>query len=110
MVLTTGSMSLRLRHETRFPLMGPTVESLRLADQLASAWVSLAATGFLNNPRTPEWPTYDVRNRTTMVFGEPSSAVNDPRRPVPSVLGEGRDGWCSARFGFELSLALECLW
>jgi para-nitrobenzyl esterase len=26
-------------HETRFPLMGPTVENLRLSDQLASAWV-----------------------------------------------------------------------
>ncbi|HKQ76077.1 MAG TPA: carboxylesterase family protein [Blastocatellia bacterium] len=67
-------------HETRFPLMGPTADSLRLADQLASAWVSLAATGNPNNPRTPEWPAYDAKNRATMVFGDPSNAVNDPRR------------------------------
>jgi para-nitrobenzyl esterase len=67
-------------HDIRFPLMGPTAESVRLADQLASSWVSLAATGNPNNPRTPEWPAYDVGNRTTMVFGDPSNAVNDPRR------------------------------
>jgi para-nitrobenzyl esterase len=67
-------------HETRFPLMGPTADASRLADQLASAWVSLAATGNPNNPRTPEWPVYDVKNRATMVFGDPSHAVNDPRR------------------------------
>ncbi|QQS49603.1 MAG: carboxylesterase/lipase family protein [Acidobacteriota bacterium] len=67
-------------HETRFPLTGPSAGSLRLADQLASAWVSLAATGNPNNPRTPEWPVYDVKNRTAMVFGDPSNAVNDPRR------------------------------
>ena len=67
-------------HDTRFPLMGPTDDSVRLADQLASAWVSLASTGNPNNPRTPEWPVYDSKNRTTMVLGSPSIAVNDPRR------------------------------
>lgn len=67
-------------HETRFPLMGPTDNSLRLADQLASAWVSLAASGDPNNPRTPEWPAYDMKSRMTMVFGDPSNTVSDPRR------------------------------
>ena len=67
-------------HDIRFPLMGPTADSVRLADQLASAWVSLAATGNPNNPRTPDWPAYDAKSRTTMVFGDPSNAVNDPRR------------------------------
>ena len=33
------------------------------------------ATGNPNNPRTPELPT----NETTMVFSDPSNAVNDPR-------------------------------
>ncbi len=67
-------------HETRFPLMGPTADTMRLADQLASAWVALAATGNPNNPRTPEWPAYDAKSRATMVFGDPSHAVYDPRR------------------------------
>jgi len=67
-------------HDIRFPLMGPTADSVRLADQLASVWVSMAATGNPNNPRTPTWPTYDTKTRTTLVFGDPTNAVNDPRR------------------------------
>jgi para-nitrobenzyl esterase len=73
-------------HDLRFPLLGPDADYVRLADQLAGAWVSLAATGDPNNPRTPRWPAYDQRTRTTMVFGSPSNAVNDPRR-------EFRDLW-----------------
>jgi para-nitrobenzyl esterase len=67
-------------HDSRFPLLGPDAEYVRLADQLAGAWASFAATGNPNNPRTPRWPTYDTTKRTTMVFGSPSNAVDDPRR------------------------------
>lgn len=67
-------------HDIRFPLSGPDADNLRLADQLAGAWVSLAATGAPNNPRTPSWPAYDAKTRTTMVFGSPSNAVSDPRK------------------------------
>jgi para-nitrobenzyl esterase len=66
-------------HDLRFPLLGPNAEYVRLADQLAGAWVSLAATGNPNNPRTPEWSPYDAKARMTMVFGSPSNAVADPR-------------------------------
>ncbi|HTE42363.1 MAG TPA: carboxylesterase family protein [Steroidobacteraceae bacterium] len=66
-------------HDIRFPLMGPSADNLRLADQLAGAWASFAATGNPNNARTPTWPTYDATKRTTMVFGSPSNAVDDPR-------------------------------
>jgi para-nitrobenzyl esterase len=67
-------------HDIRFPLVGPTADGLRLADQLASVWVSMATNGNPNNPRLPEWPAYDTKNRTTMVFGDPTNPVNDPRR------------------------------
>jgi para-nitrobenzyl esterase len=67
-------------HDIRFPLMGPTADSLRLADQLASVWVSMAANGTPNNAYLPDWPTYDAKTRTTMVFGNPTNPVNDPRR------------------------------
>jgi para-nitrobenzyl esterase len=67
-------------HDIRFPLTGPDADNLRLADQLAGAWASFAATGNPNNARTPHWPTYDTTKRTTMVFGSPSNAVDDPRR------------------------------
>jgi para-nitrobenzyl esterase len=67
-------------HDLRFPLLGPDADYVRLADQLAGAWVSLAATGDPNNPRTPAWPAYDQKTRTTLVFGSPSNAVADPRK------------------------------
>jgi para-nitrobenzyl esterase len=67
-------------HDIRFPLSGPNTNNLRLADQLAGAWAAFAATGDPNNARTPRWPTYDATRRTTLVFGDPTNAVDDPRR------------------------------
>lgn len=67
-------------HDIRFPLMGPSDESLRLADQLASVWVSMAANGNPNNARLPPWPAYDAKQRSTMVFGKPTNVVADPRK------------------------------
>ncbi len=67
-------------HDVRMALSGPQADNLRLADELASAWVALAATGDPNNPRTPEWPVYDEQTRRTLVFGHPSRVVDDPRR------------------------------
>ncbi len=67
-------------HDNRFPLMASDTMNARLSDQIAAAWASFAATGDPNNARTPHWPAYDPTNRTTMVFGHPSNAVNDPRR------------------------------
>ncbi len=75
-------------HDLRFPLLGPEADNVRLADQLAGAWVSLAATGNPNNPKTPHWPAYTQAERTTLVFGSPTNAVNDPRHAF-------RDLWSS---------------
>ncbi|WP_333585491.1 carboxylesterase/lipase family protein [Phenylobacterium sp.] len=66
-------------HDIRFPLAGPSRDNLRLADEIASAWVSLAAKGDPNNPKTPDWPAYDLTERTTLVFGHPTRAEKDPR-------------------------------
>ncbi|MDO8380427.1 carboxylesterase/lipase family protein [Phenylobacterium sp.] len=66
-------------HDIRFPLAGPTADNLRLADEISSAWVSLAATGRPDNPRTPAWAPYDLAERNTLVFGHPTQSVGDPR-------------------------------
>ncbi|MDZ4375660.1 MAG: carboxylesterase family protein [Phenylobacterium sp.] len=66
-------------HDIRMPLAGPTADNRRLADELASAWVALAARGDPNNPSTPAWPAYDTRRRATLVFGQPSRVEDDPR-------------------------------
>jgi para-nitrobenzyl esterase len=68
-------------HELRMPLVGPIEANRRLADEIAAAWVAMAAKGDPNNPKTPNWPRYDLARRTTMAFGaERSGAVEDPRR------------------------------
>ncbi|MGZ6020053.1 MAG: carboxylesterase family protein, partial [Phenylobacterium sp.] len=67
-------------HDVRGALneTGPT--AIRLADQLASVWVSFAATGDPNNGRIPHWPAYKLPERATMVFGGgPTRVENDPR-------------------------------
>ena len=66
-------------YDVRMPLAGPSADSRRLAGELASAWVALAANGAPNNPKTPVWPAYDTRRRATLVFGQPSRVVDDPR-------------------------------
>jgi len=69
-------------HDIRLGLNGPSDASLRLADQLASAWISFAATGDPTNPRTPAWPAYTAARRTTLVFDGDASATraqDDPR-------------------------------
>lgn len=70
-------------HDIRNGLNGPSADNLRLADQLAGAWVAFAATGNPNNARTPRWPTYAVAQRGTLVFEGDSSrtqAHDDPRK------------------------------
>jgi para-nitrobenzyl esterase len=79
-------------HDIRFPLTGPDADNLRLADQLAGAWASFAATGNPNNARTPHWPAYDSTKRTTMVFGSPSNAVDDPRRAFRELWDKDASG------------------
>jgi len=78
-------------HDIRHGLNGPSAESVRLADQLASAWVSFAATGDPNNPRTPRWPAHTLASRGTLVFEGSSAgtrAQDDPRQPF-------RDYWAA---------------
>jgi para-nitrobenzyl esterase len=66
-------------HDVRGGLNETGPDSLRLADQLASAWVAFAATGDPNNKRLPPWPAYRLPERATLVFGDETTVQNDPR-------------------------------
>lgn len=69
-------------HDVRLGLNGPSEENLRLADQLAGAWVSFAATGNPNNSRTPQWAPYSAGRQATLVFDGPAEntrTVDNPR-------------------------------
>ena len=54
-------------------------DSLRLADELASVWVSFAAMGDPNNPHIPHWAPYSLPKRTTLVFDHVTQVEDDPR-------------------------------
>jgi para-nitrobenzyl esterase len=74
-------------HDIRHGLNGPSAESLRLADQLAGAWVAFAAAGDPNNPRMPHWPAHTTARRETLVFEGDSGrthAEDDPRKAFRS--------------------------
>lgn len=73
-------------HDVRGGLNGTDAVNVRLADQLASCWVSFAATGDPNNPKIPRWPAYQVPERATLVFDRETRVENDPR-------GEFRRFW-----------------
>jgi para-nitrobenzyl esterase len=66
-------------HDVRGGLNGTDPVNLRLADQLASAWVAFAATGDPNNQRLPHWPSYSLAQRATMVFAKETHVEDDPR-------------------------------
>lgn len=50
----------------------------RVCDELASAWVAFAKTGNPNNPRIPQWDTYDATRRATMIFDDKTRSEDDP--------------------------------
>jgi para-nitrobenzyl esterase len=73
-------------HDVRLPLLGPTFQHRRLADQLAGAFVAFAAKGDPHHGGLPDWRPYEPTARATMVFGETTRLENDPR-------GAFRDFW-----------------
>jgi para-nitrobenzyl esterase len=51
-----------------------------LADQVSDAWLAFARGGNPNTPKLPQWPTFDVARRATMVFDTKSAVADDPLR------------------------------
>jgi len=48
----------------------------------ASAWVAFAKTGNPNNPKTPNWPAYEMAKRSTMIFDNNTRVESDPRSEI----------------------------
>ena len=62
-------------------LIGPTSRSMQhLVDQMSGAWTAFARTGNPNHAGLPQWPPYDVTKRTTMIFNNESTVVDDPAK------------------------------
>jgi para-nitrobenzyl esterase len=55
-----------------------------LADEMHRAWVRFITDG------DPGWPAYTTDRRSTMMFGEPSRLIDDPRPDTRTVWAERR--------------------
>ena len=60
--------------------IGPGPMPQQLADTMHNAW-----SGFMKNG-SPDWPSYTIGERSTMVFAETSNVVSDP-------MGDERSVW-----------------
>lgn len=57
---------------------GPVAK--RVADQLSSAFISLARHGDPNHAGLPQWDQHAIPDRQTMVFDTETRLINDPRK------------------------------
>ncbi|WP_040209183.1 carboxylesterase/lipase family protein [Neobacillus jeddahensis] len=52
----------------------------KLAEQMQHAWIAFAHHGDPNIAKLPDWPKYDLEDRSTMLFNTKNKVVNDPDR------------------------------
>ena len=62
------------------PFTGKGEDRYELATAMSQAWINFARTGDPNGEGLPHWPSYDTKNRSTMLFNVPCRVENDPRK------------------------------
>lgn len=65
---------------------GPAAQAAARA--MCAAWASFARTGDPNCTELPEWPTYDLKNRTTLIVDKEIRVENDPRKEIRELWEE----------------------
>jgi para-nitrobenzyl esterase len=50
-----------------------------MADAVCESYLAFARSGDPNNKHVPKWPTFDLKNRATMIFDDKVRVENDPR-------------------------------
>lgn len=58
----------------------------KISESMMDAWISFARTGNPNHTGIPEWPKYDMKTRSTMIFGNEIIVEEDP-------YSEARKSW-----------------
>ncbi len=73
-------------------MVGTSPDAQRVADCMSEMCLAFARTGDPNTRAIPEWPSFDLKRRATMVFDTIPRVVNDPRgderrlfEPIPYV-------------------------
>ncbi len=77
--LATHASEIRsvFRNATNQPNTRPG--AAKVEDAMSEAWIAFARSGNPNHAGIPQWSTYDLEDRTTMVFDVESKAVKDLR-------------------------------
>jgi para-nitrobenzyl esterase len=64
-------------------MVGDTPEDQKraraMADAVSESYIAFARNGDPNNKHVPHWPTFDLKNRSTMIFDDTVRVQNDPR-------------------------------
>jgi para-nitrobenzyl esterase len=87
--LVQDGKAIKAFHTAELPLAMRLVkypESEPVSKQIAGAWAAFAKSGNPNHSGLPNWPTFDIQKRATMVFDIPSRVVNDPNREERALL------------------------
>lgn len=59
-------------------ITGGTPEAKALGAKMSDAWISFARSGSPNHSELPEWPAYDTKMRSTMLFNDTCEVASDP--------------------------------
>jgi len=78
---------LSFRNADAWPLTGTSSEALKMAERMASAWLAFAKTGNPHGEGLPEWPSYSVGTRATMIFDRDMRVENDPDVELLKLVG-----------------------
>lgn len=78
----------QLDHPDAVALTGKSSSRYDLAKKMHQAWIAFAKYGNPNASVIPEWPSYDLVNRATMIFDSNSKVENDPNSEERLVWGK----------------------
>jgi para-nitrobenzyl esterase len=57
-------------------LVGNASDTINLCEIIMDAWLSFTHSGNPNHDGIPHWPTYDKKNRSTLLFGREVKIAN----------------------------------
>jgi para-nitrobenzyl esterase len=78
---------LSFRNVDAWPLTGKNPQALKMAERMAAAWLAFAKTGSPHGEGLPEWPSYNLATRATMIFDRDTRVANDPDVELLKLVG-----------------------
>ncbi|WP_062308823.1 carboxylesterase/lipase family protein [Alicyclobacillus sendaiensis] len=67
-------------HPSARALVGDRPSHAAVSEAMHAAWVAFVRHGSPQAPHLPEWPTYDPKRRSTLIFDDVSRVEDDPDR------------------------------